>query len=150
MAEPKETGFFRGTGGAIWEMDLPLSPLMGEQLAKQDLVRVNEDGSTYTGPPTPVAGGMVLAVDPKDVEIERLKARLAELEAERAAEAEAAAEFEQRRVPDDLSTLDIRRPAQSAPKKDWVGYAVAQGMGVAEADGMTKEQLVERFGKPEQ
>lgn len=79
----KETGYFRGSGGVVWQMDLPLRPLMGEQLAKQELVRVNEDGSSYAGPPTPIAGGMVLPVDARDEELARLRERLAELEAER-------------------------------------------------------------------
>jgi hypothetical protein len=42
-----ETAFFRGEGGHVWEMDLPL----GEQHARAHkegrLVRVNEDGSPF-------------------------------------------------------------------------------------------------------
>ena len=43
-----ESAFFRGEGGAVWEMDLPLSEDMQVQLLKGRLMRVNQDGSTYT------------------------------------------------------------------------------------------------------
>lgn len=138
----KETGFFKGAGGVVWEMDLPLSALMGEQLAKQELVRVepageDEDGQVvyapYTGGPTPIAGGAVLEMDAKDVEIAKLRARLAELEGGDEA------------VPVDVETGDIKPPAKNAPKSEWVAFAVAQGMSVDEAEGHTKEQLIELF-----
>jgi hypothetical protein len=45
-----ETAFFRGEGGVVWEMDLPLSEDMQVQLVKGRLMRVNPDGSTYTEP----------------------------------------------------------------------------------------------------
>lgn len=37
-------------------------------------------------------------------------------------------------------------PAQSAPKGEWVDYAVAQGADRDEADDMTKADLVEQYG----
>ena len=38
-------------------------------------------------------------------------------------------------------------PHKTAPKPDWVGYAVkVGGLSVDDADGMTKADLVERFG----
>ncbi|MCC5574480.1 hypothetical protein IMZ11_02340 [Microtetraspora sp. AC03309] len=43
----RETGFFRGAGGVIWEMDLPLPEVMADQLTKGYLTRVAEDGSPY-------------------------------------------------------------------------------------------------------
>lgn len=41
----------------------------------------------------------------------------------------------------------IRRPGVNAAKTEWVAYAVAQGMSVSEADGMTKADLIEKFGE---
>lgn len=40
------------------------------------------------------------------------------------------------------------RPAVNAPKADWVGYAVrSHGVEPDEADGMTKADLVEKYGR---
>jgi hypothetical protein len=38
------------------------------------------------------------------------------------------------------------KPAVNAPKADWVAYAESKGLASADADAMTKEQLVKRFG----
>jgi hypothetical protein len=76
-----EVGYFRGAGGTVWPMDLPLKELYGQQLAKGELVRVNEDGSPWTGGTTPVAGGREVAADERDLEIARLRAQLEELSA---------------------------------------------------------------------
>lgn len=46
----RETGWFRGSGGSVWEMDLPLTEAMAEQLLKGYLTRVNEDGTQYAEP----------------------------------------------------------------------------------------------------
>jgi hypothetical protein len=48
----RETAWFRGDGGGIWPMDLPLPEHMAEQLTKGYLTRVNEDGTPYE-PPSP-------------------------------------------------------------------------------------------------
>lgn len=45
-----DVGYFRGEGGAVWQMDLPLPAVMQEKVVKGYLVRVNPDGSPYTGP----------------------------------------------------------------------------------------------------
>lgn len=83
MATTKEptVGYFRGAGGTIWSMDLPLKELYGGQLAKGELVRVNADGSSWTGGTTPVVGGREVAADDRDLEIARLRAQLEELQA---------------------------------------------------------------------
>jgi hypothetical protein len=134
MAAAKETGFFRGSGGAIWEMDLPLPELYGEQLAKRELVRVEADGSPYSGPPTPIVGGRTAEVDPKDAELQRLRERIAELEAM----AEAGA---------DPATGDAKRPALNASKADWVAYVVAvHGLDQADAEAMKRDDLVALYG----
>lgn len=39
------------------------------------------------------------------------------------------------------------RPAQSAPKGAWVGWAVAQGAAVDDAEAMTKADLVDKYSK---
>ncbi|MER7363578.1 hypothetical protein [Nonomuraea wenchangensis] len=38
------------------------------------------------------------------------------------------------------------RPAKTAKKAEWVGWAVHNGMDPDEADAMTKDDLVEKFG----
>lgn len=43
----RETGWFRGAGGVVWQMDLPLPENMADQLTKGYLTRVNDDGSPY-------------------------------------------------------------------------------------------------------
>lgn len=41
-----------------------------------------------------------------------------------------------------------QRPAQNAVKADWVGYAVrVHGADADEADGMTKTDLIEKYGR---
>lgn len=95
------TGFFRGTGGAVIEMDLPLPEVYADQVIRGHLKRVSADGSPWTGEAdSPAEGGTM-----------------------------------------------TERPAQSAPKADWVGWAVAQGADPEEAAGMTKADLIERYGR---
>ncbi|MEU7831384.1 hypothetical protein [Nonomuraea sp. NPDC049129] len=45
-----DSGYFRGAGGVVWEMKLPLSGDMAEQLIKGYLTRVNADGTDYVQP----------------------------------------------------------------------------------------------------
>lgn len=37
------------------------------------------------------------------------------------------------------------KPGKSGSKADWKAYAVAQGMAEAEAEGMTRDELAERY-----
>lgn len=46
MAE-KETAFFRGEGGCVIEMDLPLPEVMADKVTRGTLRRVNGDGSPF-------------------------------------------------------------------------------------------------------
>lgn len=39
------------------------------------------------------------------------------------------------------------RPAQAAPKSEWVGWAVSQGASPDDAEAMTKADLIDRYGK---
>jgi hypothetical protein len=45
-------------------------------------------------------------------------------------------------LPDDAP--ESERPAQSAPKADWVAYAVSRGIPAKEAEGMDKQKLISR------
>jgi hypothetical protein len=40
------------------------------------------------------------------------------------------------------------QPAKNAQKADWVGWAVVCGANAEEADGMTKAELIEKYGTP--
>ncbi|MBF6399779.1 hypothetical protein IU438_28835 [Nocardia cyriacigeorgica] len=42
-------------------------------------------------------------------------------------------------------TGDLERPKQAAPKEAWVEYAVARGMSEAEAEDLTKAELIARL-----
>jgi hypothetical protein len=100
MTDEPETGHFRGAGGGIFEMPLPLSENMQNQLTRGELTRVNADGSAYEA-----HGAM------------------------------------------DLTNGTMRVPGVNAPKNEWVGYAVSQGVSINDADAMTKNDLIEKFGK---
>lgn len=43
-----DVGHFRGTGGVVHQMDLPLPEVYADQVERGDLVRVNADGSPYS------------------------------------------------------------------------------------------------------
>ncbi len=42
-----ETIFLKGEGGLVWPFDLPLPDGIQSRLDRQELVRVNEDGSSF-------------------------------------------------------------------------------------------------------
>ncbi|MEK9521454.1 hypothetical protein MIU24_18970 [Streptomyces venezuelae] len=44
---------------------------------------------------------------------------------------------------------DIKRPARSASKADWVAYAVALGAEQDAAEQLTRDQLAEQYGTEE-
>jgi hypothetical protein len=46
-----------------------------------------------------------------------------------------------------VPSLPAERPAQAAAKAEWVGWAVAQGANPDDAEGMTKADLIDRYGK---
>jgi hypothetical protein len=43
----------------------------------------------------------------------------------------------------------LTQPAKAAAKADWVGWAVVCGADPEEADGMTKADLIEKYGTPQ-
>ncbi|MFJ8154815.1 hypothetical protein [Streptomyces sp. NPDC094468] len=44
--------------------------------------------------------------------------------------------------------LPLTQPGKNADKATWVGWAVVQGATAEEADGMTKADLIEKYGTP--
>lgn len=55
------------------------------------------------------------------------------------------------KVPDpgtQVPGLPLTEPTKSATKADWVGWAVVKGATPEEADGMTKPDLIEKYGTP--
>lgn len=46
-----EVGYFRGSGGLVFDFELPLSEVHAHKLGRGELVRVNEDGSAYEDAP---------------------------------------------------------------------------------------------------
>ncbi|MFC8429911.1 hypothetical protein [Streptomyces sp. NPDC057253] len=44
--------------------------------------------------------------------------------------------------------LPLTEPSKTAVKADWVGWAVVKGANAEEADGMTKADLIEKYGTP--
>jgi len=85
-----ETGFFRGAGGGIFELPLPLSENFEQQRVRGQLVRVDENGDPWTdqtsapavdGPARPPVNapknewvGYAVAVDP-DLTVDDADAR---------------------------------------------------------------------------
>ena len=102
MADEKKTAFFKGEGGSVFEMDLPLPEPLQYQVTRGTLRRCNPDGT-----------GLLAGVDDVEDEVE----------------------------------LSAGPPSVRASKNEWVGYAVAQGMSVDDADAMTKNELIEKFGQ---
>jgi hypothetical protein len=112
---------------------------------------VDRTGGRWDGRPWPPRGGELYVEDeegaavcgagwavpvPEDpVEIPEAAAKVLE---ESRATPESAAE-----APQDP---DAVRPAQNAPKPAWVAYAATQGLPAAEAAGLSKAELVARYG----
>lgn len=95
-----ETALFRSESNQLIHMDLPLPDHMADKVTKGLLVRVNEDGTPYTGEAVDASEGAPVS----------------------------------------------ERPATSAPKSAWVGWAVHNGATVDDAEAMTKQDLIEKYG----
>lgn len=95
-----DTIHVRGEGGMVIAMDLPLPGDIEKRMVRGQIVRVNPDGSPYTGP-----------------------------------------------AADDAPAVPVARPAQAAAKDAWVGWAVAQGARPDDAEAMTKQDLIDKYGK---
>lgn len=119
MGEP--IGYFRGEGGALLRLALPLPPIMAKQERKGTLRRVNPDGSQYREPePEPSQEG------------------------QEHQEGQEGSDGAEEGSPE--PNVPPEPPAQSAPKADWVNHAVASGATEAEAEALTKADLVTRYG----
>jgi len=46
-ADEREYGYFRGEGGTVFRLDLPVHETIAERIAKREIHRVNEDGSPF-------------------------------------------------------------------------------------------------------
>lgn len=46
-ADEREYGYFRGEGGTVFKLDLPIHETIAERIAKKEIHRVNEDGTPY-------------------------------------------------------------------------------------------------------
>lgn len=118
----REVWWLKGGGGLVWGHQLPLSEPIADQLAR----------------------GMVQRVMPPPDRRPWTAERQAELDAELAGDA-GRSDLDQPAEGDGEgdAAAGPRRPAQSDPKADWVWFAVASGMAEADAEGMTKQQLID-------
>jgi hypothetical protein len=125
-----ETGFYRVENGTVDEFDLPLKPMFRSRAERGVWRRVNSDGSDWTPEPAQNGDGVqedggTAAGDGPQIDGEA---------DDRADAAQPPA------APPPL------RPGRADPKQAWVDYAVSQGLPAAEAEDLTKAQLVDRFG----
>jgi hypothetical protein len=134
-----ETVWMRGEGGSVIAMDLPLPHMIAQRVNSGEIVRVNKDGSDYVvhSPSTEFDYlGRMSAAGAMD----GMKAGAPALTD--AGAAMAAAE------PEAVEHHDASASPKPADNKAaWVGYAESKGMSHDEADGHTKAQLVEKFGR---
>lgn len=102
--ETPNTAWFRGEGGVVMEMDLPLPEAIAQRVQMGAIVRVaDQDGGPYIPPD----------------------------EAEEA---------------DEVPAPPTERPADSALKPAWIAWAVACGAEPETALGMTKPDLIDKYG----
>lgn len=129
--------YLLGEGGTVWGYDEPLSPQIANQVERGLLQRVNADGSTYIGDeddadlvdgsgPEPSTGdgdGEEPGADPagggQDGDGQEASKNAGEAPA---------------------------KPSQAAAKADWVAYAVSLGVPEADAQAMTKADLIAAYG----
>jgi hypothetical protein len=140
----------RGPNGYVWAMALPLPEAMAYQVAKGELVQVNEDGSPWE--PSEDDPELIPENDLDRLEREHLAAlEYAELKRARPDEdpivlRDEAADTVGDVIPEDAPQAgDEPKPKVSASKAVWVGYAKSHGMSHEDADAMTKAELVEKF-----
>lgn len=56
--------YLLGEGGGIFKMSLPLNPHIERRFNAHELMRVNQDGTEYTGPHDEAEDGEAPAADP--------------------------------------------------------------------------------------
>lgn len=155
----------RGEGGQVIEMDLPLPEPIADRVTKGYLRRVNADGTPYTGAalpagdgPRPDAGGSALTngVPPRPGKNEVKAAwvgwavNVHGLEPDVAEDMTKGDLMELPDVPADaadtgaLGTGRGGKPAEDAPKSEWVAYVVSQGqMSADDAAAFTRDDLID-------
>lgn len=155
-----QTIHVRGEGGQIIEMSLPLPEPIADRLSKGHLRRVEPDGSPYGGRQAPERGTALTEGFPPRPAKTAVKGEwiawavhVHGLDPD-AAEAMTKADLmdlsEQPAPPEDTggdSALTTGRPPQpdeSAPKAEWIAYAVSQGhMSAEDAANLTKDDLID-------
>lgn len=154
-----ETIHVRGEGGAVIAMDLPLPEAIAERYERGFLVRVNPDGSPYMGAPAPVqapapAKGSALTTG----QVPRPGARagkddwvlwamavhaLPEADAQAMTKAQLQ-ELPEQPSPDGPPAPGDGRPAEDAPKAEWVDHIVKRGLLSREdAEAYTRDDLID-------
>lgn len=103
------TGWFRGEGGVIFEMDLPLPEAIAQRVRQGAIQRV-------AGP----KGGQYIA------------------------------EEDDQTPGAPAPAPPTSRPPQSAPKAEWVAWAVVRGADPETAPAMSKGDLIDRYGREEE
>ncbi|MEU1194928.1 hypothetical protein ABZ446_01735 [Streptomyces sp. NPDC005813] len=149
-----ETIHVRGEGGAIFTMDLPLPEGIAERYESGQLVRVNADGSPYTGGQAPIQGS---ASTGGDTPRPGATARKAEWVAWAAAvhgmdpaDADALTLAELKDLPEQpaeqepAAPAQADRPADDAPKAEWQAYVAKRGvMSAEDAANYTRDDLID-------
>lgn len=111
--------------------DAAVDPEPGDYLPPTNAGEANPHGPEVVSPEIHGSQG-VRPVKPGKVPVDAP-------EVQEAAETAHAAEF--------TDVVDeVERPAQSAPKAEWVAYAVAQGATEADLADATKADLIDRYG----
>lgn len=113
-----ETWFMRGEGGSIIPMDLPFPLEIQQRVDVGLIVRVNKNGSPWSGRPEP------------EPHVETDEEREAREEAE-----------------DEDRPVGPVKPSRADSKAQWIDYVkLSSDVDHDEIESMTKAQLVERFG----
>jgi len=156
-----ETIYVRGEGGAVIAMDLPLPEGIADRFKSGLLVRVQADGSSHSpaAVPAPVQtpapmGGSALTTG----QVPRPGARAGKddwvlwaaavhglsTEAAQAMTKGQLQELPEQPSPDGPSAPGDGRPAQDAPKAEWIDHIVKRGLlGREDADAYTRDDLID-------
>lgn len=154
----------RGEGGQVIKMDLPLPEPIQDRVTKGYLRRVNADGSPYTvhGPHTedavpPVQGSALTSGVPPRPGKNASKAvwvgwavNVHGLEPDAAEDMTKGDLMDMPDTPTDpaetarLGAGRDGKPAEDAPKAEWIGYVVSQGhLSAEDAATFTKADLID-------
>jgi len=157
-----ETIYIRGEGGGIHAMDLPLHESVQDRLSRGLIQRINADGSHYMGAPAPVqepapakasalTGGQVprpgARAGKDDWVLWAAAVHGLSTEAAQAMTKGQLQELPEQPSPDGPSAHGDGRPAEDAPKAEWVDHIVKRGLlGREDADVYTRDDLIDMVG----